>query len=76
MLEIALDWKARSTNRRQAGVSASANRESLRTRITPADGNETETSSRLISGWLARGLIDESSPADVRAHRDSIGDLP
>jgi hypothetical protein len=50
MLRIASERQARATNRRHTGLSASRKRESLRTRITPADGNETEISKALIGG--------------------------
>jgi hypothetical protein len=51
-LEIASVRKARSMNSRHAGLSISPNRPSLRTRITPADGNETAMSSELVVEWL------------------------
>jgi hypothetical protein len=54
MLVITLERNARSTNRRHVGLSASPNKESLRRRITPGDGNETE---------MSRGLIDYESRA-------------
>jgi hypothetical protein len=50
MLEITLERKARSMSRRQAGPSGSSKRVSLRRRITPGDGNETDRSSGVIDG--------------------------
>jgi hypothetical protein len=56
MLEITPESKTRSTNRRHAALSVSPNRESLLTRITPAEGNETETSSWLVGGQFTGAL--------------------